>query len=78
MTRNDTKFGKTIKRRRLIVELTLSELSVMSGVSASHLGRIERGECFPSAYILRRLAKPLGFEERELFTLAGLCLTDLP
>jgi len=43
----------------------------MSGVSSSHLGRIERGERFPSASILRRIAKPLGFEEDELFTLAG-------
>ncbi len=51
--------------------LTLRELSVMSGVSSSHLGRIERGERFPSAHILRRIAKPLSFEEDELFTLAG-------
>ena len=43
----------------------------MSGVSPSHLGRIERGERFPSALILRKLAKPLGFGEDELFTLAG-------
>ncbi len=43
----------------------------MSGVSPSHLGRIERGERFPSASILRKLAQPLGFEEDELFTLAG-------
>ncbi len=43
----------------------------MSGVSPSHLGRIERGERFPSARILRRVAKPLGFDEGELFTLAG-------
>ena len=51
--------------------LTLRELTESSGVSASHLGRIERGERFPSASILRRIAKPLGFEEDELFTLAG-------
>ena len=43
----------------------------MSGVSSSHLGRIERGERFPSARILRKIAKPLGFEEDELFALAG-------
>jgi len=43
----------------------------MSGVSPSHLGRIERGERFPSASILRKIARPLGFEEDELFTLAG-------
>ena len=40
-------------------------------MSASHLGRIERGERFPSAHILRRIAGPLGFDENELFTLAG-------
>ena len=43
----------------------------MSGISPSHLGRIERGERFPSARILHKIAKPLGFEENELFTLAG-------
>ena len=42
----------------------------MSGVSASHLGRIERGQRFPSAHILRKIAKPLGSDEQELFTLA--------
>jgi len=54
-----------------MVPLTLQELAGQSGVSPSHLGRIERGERFPSASILRRIAKPLGFEEDELFTLAG-------
>ena len=50
----------------------------MSGVSSSHLGRIERGERFPSASILRRIAKPLGFEENELFTLAGYLSPQSP
>ncbi len=43
----------------------------MSSVSPSHLGRIENGGRFPSARILRRIARPLGFEEDELFALAG-------
>ncbi len=43
----------------------------MAKVSPSHLGRIERGERYPSARILRKIAKPLGFEEDELFTQAG-------
>ena len=51
--------------------MTLQELAAKSTVSASHLGRIERGERFPSAHILQKIAKPLGFEEDELFTLAG-------
>jgi transcriptional regulator with XRE-family HTH domain len=67
----DSNLGKILKRQRLSLPLTLRELSAMSGVSASHLGRIERGERFPSGSILRRVAKPLGFEEDELFTLAG-------
>ena len=33
--------------------------------------RIERGERFPSAHVLKRMARPLGFDENELFTLAG-------
>ena len=43
----------------------------MSGVSPSHLGRIERGERYPSARVLRKIAKPLGLGEDGLFTLAG-------
>jgi transcriptional regulator with XRE-family HTH domain len=43
----------------------------MSGVSQSHLSRIERWERFPSAHVLQKIAKPLGFEEDELFALAG-------
>ena len=63
--------GAIIKQQRISIPLTLQELSTRAGVSASHLGRIERGERFPSAHILRKIAEPLGFEENELFTLAG-------
>ena len=58
--------------------MTLQELAAKSGVSASHLGRTERGERFPSAHILQRIAKPLGFEEDELFTLAGYLSPQSP
>ncbi len=63
--------GRIIKQRRVTVPLTLQELAASSSVSSSHLGRIERGERFPSARILRKIATPLGFEEDELFTFAG-------
>jgi transcriptional regulator with XRE-family HTH domain len=62
--------GKILKQRRVMVPLTLRELATASGVSSSHLGRIERGERFPSARILRKIAKPLGASEAELLTLA--------
>jgi transcriptional regulator with XRE-family HTH domain len=63
--------GKILKQQRLAANLTLYDLSAASGVSPSHLGRIEKGERFPSADILQRIAKPLKFGEEELFTLAG-------
>jgi len=63
--------GKILKQQRISLPLTLQELAAESGVSSSHLGRIERSERFPSARILRKIAKPLGFDEDELFTLAG-------
>jgi len=53
-----------------MLQLTLYKLGAVSGVSPSHLGRIERGQRFPSASILRRLAKPLDFDESELLSLA--------
>jgi transcriptional regulator with XRE-family HTH domain len=71
MTYNNSDLGKILKQQRITVPLTLQELAAASGVSSSHLGRIERGERFPSARILRKIAKPLGFNEDELFTLAG-------
>jgi len=63
--------GTIIKQQRVMVPLTLRELADQSGVSSSHLCRIERGERFPSGRILRKVAKPLGFNENELFMLAG-------
>ena len=71
MTNSSKNLGSLIKQQRLMAELTLSKLSAMSGVSQSHLGRIERWERFPSASILRKIAKPLGIGEGELFTFAG-------
>ena len=67
--RND--FGRMLKQRRLMIPLTLKELAGAARVSSSHLGRIERGERFPSARILRKIAGPLQMEEAELMSLAG-------
>ncbi len=75
MTNNN--LGAILKQQRLMVPLTLQELAVLTGISPSHLGRIERGERFPSAHVLRKIAGPLGFGENELFTLAGY-LTPQP
>ena len=68
---NQGNLGEIIRQQRVTLPLTLQQLSAMSRVSASHLGRIEKGQRFPSAPILQKIARPLGFDEDELFTLAG-------
>jgi transcriptional regulator with XRE-family HTH domain len=70
--------GRIIKQQRISLSLTLQELAAKSSVSASHLGRIERGERFPSAHILQRIARPLDFEEDEIFTMAGYLSPQSP
>jgi len=70
--------GTILRQQRIAIPFTLHKISILSGVSQSHLGRIERGERFPSANILRKIAKPLGFEESELFTLAGYLSNEQP
>ena len=69
MTENE--LGRMLKQKRAMIPLTLQELAARSGVSSSHLGRIERRERFPSARVLHRIAEPLGSSESELLTLAG-------
>lgn len=71
MSDSSSDFGRIVKQQRIALQLTLQQLADTSGVSPSHLGRIERGQRFPSAHILRKIAQPLGFDEDELFTLAG-------
>ena len=68
---NGEGIGRIIKQQRVMIPMTLRELATVSGISPSHLGRIERGERFPSASVLRKIAKSLSFEESELFFLAG-------
>jgi transcriptional regulator with XRE-family HTH domain len=63
--------GIVLKERRLGEQMTIQELSDTSGVSVSHLARIERGERFPSARVLQKIALPLGFDDSELLILAG-------
>ena len=73
MTNNNggQNLGRILKQRRVMIPLTLHRLATISGTSPSHLGRVERGERFPSASILRKIAEPLGFDESEIFSIAG-------
>ncbi len=75
---NSTDLGRMLKQQRLMIPLTLRKLAAITGISPSYLSRIEKGERFPSASILRRMAKPLGFDESELFALAGYLSPPTP
>ena len=68
---NNKELGKIIKQQRVAADMTLQQLAARSGVSPSHLGRIEQGQRFPSAHVLHKIAQPLGFDDDELFTIAG-------
>ena len=69
--RSNVDLGKMLRQQRVMAELTLLELAARSGVSQSHLARIERGKRFPSGHILRKIAKPLELDESQLLMLAG-------
>jgi len=69
--RPNVELSKMLKQQRLMAELTLRQLAASSGVSSSHLGRIERGERFPSGHILRKIAKALELDESLLMVTAG-------
>jgi len=68
--------GETLREKRKSKKLTLKQVTDLSGVSGSHLSRIERGERFPSGHILMKLVEPLGFTEVELLRQAGFLSRD--
>ena len=63
--------AKIIKEQRKSMPLSLNQLARLSGVSLSHLGRIEQGLRQPSTMTLQKIAKPLGFDLYELLVMAG-------
>ena len=63
--------SRLIRQKRIMMSLTLQKLADRSGISPSYLGRIERSERFPSAGVLKKIARPLNFNINELFALAG-------
>ena len=77
-TNTAANLGEILRLQRVTMHLTLQQLAAKSRVSPSHLGRIEKGTRFPSARVLHRLALPLGFEENELFSLAGYLTPNNP
>ena len=68
---NKRSIASVIREQRKNVPLSLNQLSILSGVSVAHLGRIEQGKRNPSPRILQKISKPLGFDLEELLVMAG-------
>ncbi len=66
-------FGETIRRLRRQKEWSLSMLAEETGLSYSHLSRVENDSASPQADAVARLAEALDGDLRELLELAA-CL----
>lgn len=55
----DSNFAKQLRLRRLTEGLTIHQLSKSSGISASHITRIERGERAPGYRVVVKLREAL-------------------
>ena len=65
------KLGKMIKDARADKGLSQAALAESAGVSASEIGKIERGEKEPSQDVLKKMAKPLGLTQKALLEAAS-------
>lgn len=58
-------FGKWLRRERTRRGLNMKDLSQMSGVSNSHIGRIEKGARIPNYAIVLKLQRALKEVENQ-------------
>lgn len=56
-----------LKKTRLASGFSLTQLTVLTGISTADLSRMENGRIHPYPGWRRRLAKAFGVPERELF-----------
>jgi transcriptional regulator with XRE-family HTH domain len=63
--------GQAVRRERHAKGLTIETLAYKAGVSAGHLGRIERGHGNPRMGLLCDLADALGVTFAQLVCAAG-------
>ena len=64
-------FGKTIRRRRQSLALSLRKAAKLLGCDAAYLSRIESGKTVASDELIIKLARVLATDEQELFLAAG-------
>ena len=62
------KFGKRLRTLRTEKKMSQEELSFKAGITAAHLGQIERAEKKPTLETIGKLAEALDISLPELFT----------
>jgi transcriptional regulator with XRE-family HTH domain len=73
---NKTELSRWLRSRRRSLGLSIAQIATQTGISSSHLTRIETGARFPSARTLAKLSGPLGIETVDLMVLAGFLHTN--
>lgn len=67
-----------LRESRIEQGLSIQELSTLSGISASHISRIERGKRKPSPHTLKKIAPYLRVDYIQLLKIADLVDNDNP
>lgn len=68
-------FGETVRRLRLANTWTQEDLADASGLTATYVGQVERGDKVPSLTVVLKLARGLAVPPTDL--LAGFTATVL-
>lgn len=68
----NTNIHEFLQERRIEMKLSIQQLSQESGISASHISRMERGVRNPSPQTLEKLAVPLHVDYLTLLKVADL------
>lgn len=68
---NEKLLGEFLKTERRKKKISLRNLEGLSGISFSHLSKIERGEYTPSRTTVSLIARALNLDEDKLLVMAG-------
>jgi transcriptional regulator with XRE-family HTH domain len=66
MTNDVTKFGKALREIRLKKKMSQGDIARKLGVHRSYISGLERGKRNPSLLTIKKMAKAIGVEPKEL------------
>ena len=66
MTNDITKFGKALREIRLKKKMSQGDIAKKLGVHRSYISGLERGKRNPSLLTIKKMAKAIGVEPKEL------------